>query len=124
MLNHGMFVPHIYRIDNASRSFVMEYVHGLKMKDWLRSNASNPEQQREMIRQMGRVVQQLHSYGIIHGDLTTSNMLVREGRIWLIDFGLAYIRNTAEDKAVDLYVLERAFVSTHPELEKEFEHFY
>lgn len=31
-----------------------------------------------------------------------------------IDFGLGYTKPLAEDKAVDLYVLERAFVSTHP----------
>ena len=37
----------------------------------------------------------------------------------LIDFGLSYIsRNAEEDKAVDLYVLERAFLSTHPNSEQ------
>jgi TP53 regulating kinase-like protein len=115
-LNHGMAVPHILRVDMPNRSFFMEYIHGLKLKDWLRSNASKPESQREMIGQMGRIIQQLHGYGIIHGDLTTSNMIVKDERIFLIDFGLSYIKNSAEDKAVDLYVLERAFVSTHPEL--------
>lgn len=32
----------------------------------------------------------------------------------LIDFGLSSITPLAEDRAVDLYVLERAFASTHP----------
>lgn len=32
----------------------------------------------------------------------------------MIDFGLASVSTLAEDKAVDLYVLERAFASTHP----------
>lgn len=41
-LNHGMCVPRIYRIDNSTHSFFMEYVHGLKMKDWLRTNSTNP----------------------------------------------------------------------------------
>jgi tRNA A-37 threonylcarbamoyl transferase component Bud32 len=35
----------------------------------------------------------------------------------LIDFGLAYTSSLTEDKAVDLYVLERAFASTHPDSE-------
>lgn len=35
----------------------------------------------------------------------------------LIDFGLSNAKATAEDKAVDLYVLERAFASTHPKSE-------
>lgn len=38
----------------------------------------------------------------------------------LIDFGLAYNSNLIEDKAVDLYVLERAFSSTHPDSEPLF----
>lgn len=51
-------------------------------------------------------------------------MIVKEGRIFLVDFGLSHIKNLAESKAVDLYVLERAFVSTHPQLEGEFGVFY
>lgn len=43
-------------------------------------------------------------------------MIVKKGRIYLIDFGLSHIKNMAESKAVDLYVLERAFISTHPHL--------
>lgn len=60
----------------------------------------------------------MHKTDIIHGDLTTSNMLLRSSLdIVLIDFGLSYISTLIEDKAVDLYVLERAIGSTHPEPE-------
>jgi tRNA A-37 threonylcarbamoyl transferase component Bud32 len=38
----------------------------------------------------------------------------------LIDFGLSYVSTLVEDKAVDLYVLERAFASTHPDSEPLF----
>ena len=37
-----------------------------------------------------------------------------------MDFGLAYQSSLVEDKAVDLYVLERAFSSTHPDSEPLF----
>lgn len=57
---------------------------------------------------------------MIHGDLTTSNMIYKDGYIFLIDFGLSHVKNSIEDRAVDLYVLERAFISTHPQLEKLF----
>jgi TP53 regulating kinase-like protein len=51
----------------------------------------------------------------VHGDLTTSNLLrSAAGGVVLIDFGLSAPTASAEDKAVDLYVLERAFESTHP----------
>ena len=67
---------------------------------------------------LGRLINRLHEIGIIHGDLTTSNMIYNENNIGLLDFGLSYTKSSAEDKAVDLYVLERAFISTHPQLEK------
>lgn len=60
----------------------------------------------------------LHDGGLVHGDLTTSNMLLRDGdgQLVLIDFGLAFNSTLAEDKAVDLYVLERAITSAHASL--------
>ena len=67
---------------------------------------------------IGRSIGQMHAIDVIHGDLTTSNMLLRSSSppsIVLIDFGLSYVSNLVEDKAVDLYVLERALASTHPE---------
>lgn len=92
---------------------------------------------------IGRAVGRLHEAGVVHGDLTTSNLMLRpqgakkvhgeagelpdsgerdelEGEIVLIDFGLAAQSVQEEDKAVDLYVLERAFGSTHPEAEEGF----
>ena len=68
---------------------------------------------------IGRAVGKLHANNIIHGDLTTSNMLYLQesATLVLIDFGLSYVDSNTEDKAVDLYVLERALVSTHAELE-------
>lgn len=100
---------------------------------------------------IGRAVGRMHEVGVVHGDLTTSNMMLRpclqmpmgngslatngvdggggdagsgggcwEGEIVLIDFGLAAQSSQDEDRAVDLYVLERAFGSTHPEAEEGF----
>ena len=71
---------------------------------------------------IGTSIGSMHCCDIIHGDLTTSNMLLRYGTppaIVLIDFGLSYISTLTEDKAVDLYVLERALASTHPESESK-----
>jgi len=83
---------------------------------------------------MGIEIAKMHNVSIIHGDLTTSNMMLRRrlfplepsnselpSEILLIDFGLTSTSGLAEDKAVDLYVLERAFASTHPDSEHLFE---
>lgn len=69
----------------------------------------------------------MHDEDVIHGDLTTSNMLLScsrdnaEPNLVLIDFGLSYISALPEDKGVDLFVLEKAFLSTHPNTELLFE---
>ncbi len=91
-----------------------------------------------LLRRMGAAVGSLHRVGIVHGDLTTSNLMLRtapgtdetgetdgteanlDGDVVLIDFGLASQSSSDEDRAVDLYVLERAFGSTHPRVEALF----
>ncbi|GFZ50708.1 Atypical serine/threonine protein kinase BUD32 [Saitozyma sp. JCM 24511] len=77
--------------------------------------------QEHLMKSMGAALASLHLTTIIHGDLTTSNMMVRltpgssePYEVVLIDFGLASTAQYAENYAVDLYVLERAFASTHP----------
>eukprot|EP00796_Vickermania_ingenoplastis_P003836 gene3836-2716_t len=88
----------------------------------------------QLLEGIGEVVGLLHNQGMVHGDLTTSNFLYveSEGRagmehatadvparsgLVVIDFGLITDKGTPEDRAVDLYVLLRAFSSTHPALE-------
>lgn len=73
---------------------------------------------------IGRAIAKLHAADIVHGDLTTSNVMIRSGstnsnienndNVVIIDFGLSSVQAVPEDKAVDLYVLERAFLATHP----------
>lgn len=69
----------------------------------------------DVIKKMGETVAKIHNNHLVHGDLTTSNFLLNESQqIVVIDWGLSFVSEKAEDKAVDLYVLERAFNSTHP----------
>ncbi|XP_023343916.1 TP53-regulating kinase [Eurytemora carolleeae] len=71
---------------------------------------------------IGTMVAKLHAGGLIHGDITTSNIMVHaQGNLFFIDFGLSFQDGVAEDKGVDLYVLERAFISTHPNTEELFQ---
>lgn len=68
---------------------------------------------KEVLVAVGKIVGNMHRAGIVHGDLTTSNVVVLEEGVGLIDFGLASQKAPVEDRAVDLYVLERALASTH-----------
>jgi len=54
----------------------------------------------------------IHGHGDISFGINTE--------ILLIDFGLAKSSESDEDRAVDLYVLERALSSTHPSLPETF----
>ncbi|KIR55101.1 BUD32 protein kinase [Cryptococcus gattii Ru294] len=91
----------------------------LVRKSWVKSILEH------LMRSIGAALARLHKTMIIHGDLTTSNMMVRltpggpgPYEIVLIDFGLSFQAQFPENYAVDLYVLERAFASTHPRSEK------
>lgn len=67
----------------------------------------------QMLNEVGELVGKLHLNDMVHGDLTTSNVMLDDGHPCLIDFGLGDHLSLAEDRAVDLYVLERAVNSTH-----------
>lgn len=76
---------------------------------------------------MGQILAKMHDEDVVHGDLTTSNILLvneedgKDGKLVLIDFGLSFTSALPEDKGVDMYVLEKAFLSTHPNTELLFE---
>ena len=93
----------------------------------VKSNATSLDKVSSLLplgREIGRILGTMHRNHTIHGDLTTSNLLLEgnpeDRRIALIDFGLGSYDESAEDKGVDLYVLERALLSTHPSTETLF----
>lgn len=87
----------------------MEYIEGTVLK-----NIINPK----LSEHAGELVGRLHSCGIVHGDLTTSNIMLREGKLFLIDFGLAFIDKSLEARGVDVHVLFQTFESTHEQHEE------
>ncbi len=89
----------------------MDFIRGEKLKDVF--NGMGDRERQEVCRKIGETVAALHSEGIVHGDLTTSNMLLSNGRLFLIDFGLSKLSKKTEDQAVDLFLLYEAFKSTH-----------
>lgn len=111
--------PTLYFVDSKAALIVMEKIDGLSVKEAIIQSLMPME---VLGRLLGEIIANLHSADIIHGDLTTSNILLRKDLPVLIDFGLASVSNSAEDRAVDLYVLERAINSTHPECGQQLFH--
>lgn len=168
LVREGVKVPGVLAVDWESPSpgdsdgrvtawLLMEWIDGLAVRAvlerweaWMKqlqrdadtyaAKAKEEEERvRDLMRRIGRSVGSMHKAGVVHGDLTTSNLILRpltpgqstevagqgspsmDGEIVLIDFGLAGQSVHEEDRAVDLYVLERAFGSTHPRTEGFFE---
>jgi Kae1-associated kinase Bud32 len=108
-------VPRILSSDDTF-SFTMEFVAGKPLKDVLTTKTY-----KNYCSQLGESIAIMHDLDIIHGDLTTSNVIVRNDECVLIDFGLSFVSQKIEDKAVDLHLLRRALESKHPEIwEKSF----
>ncbi|KAI2623738.1 tyrosine protein kinase [Xylaria nigripes] len=158
----GVSVPVVYAVDESAGWLMMEWVSGgpvrAAISEWLRRRRETERAEgragdaiidgtREadaylvaLLQRIGAAVGRMHKIGIVHGDLTTSNMMLKpcekgeepanghdvendgllDGEIVIIDFGLASQSTSVEDRAVDLYVLERAFASTHPRAENLF----
>lgn len=98
-------------IDVSENKIVMQFIDGKTVKEFFYS--ANEEEVAKVSQQIGRIIGLLHSNGIIHGDLTTSNMLMKDGKIFLIDFGLGEFSRRIEDQGVDLNLFEEAIMATH-----------
>jgi len=107
----GVSVPTLYDVDLLGGVITMEYVKGRRVKDIL-NTLPEPERKNLCIL-IGKSIALLHNHDIIHGDITTSNMIIADGRVTFIDFGLGSKSIELEAKGVDLHVLMEAFESTH-----------
>ncbi len=103
--------PLVHDIDDVHMSIVMEFLDGNLLRNTLDSISKG--EQKSIMHEIGRIVGVIHNKDIIHGDLTTSNMIEKNGKVFFIDFGLGFISTKVEDKAVDLHVLRQALESKH-----------
>ena len=103
--------PKIKKIDEKSKEILMDFVDGKRLSDSLDDFSLNI--QKKICEKIGKNVAKLHGSKIIHGDLTTSNMILAKDKIFFIDFGLGFISHKIEDKAVDLHLFKEALEARH-----------
>jgi TP53 regulating kinase-like protein len=109
---YGINVPEVFEINFESSTIIMQFIQGEKLKDLMKS--LNPDKKQKLFKDVGKQIAILHIHGHIHGDITTSNMIVTsEENVFLIDFGLHEYSDTIEDKSVDLHLLKRVLISSH-----------
>jgi TP53 regulating kinase-like protein len=114
----GVPTPTIFMVDVAEANIIMDFVNGKQIKQVLKD--LHPEERLRLSRHIGGLIGRLHKHGIIHGDLTTSNMILTPyGKVVLVDFGLSERSTELETKGVDLHLMKRAFQSTHYKYARE-----
>ncbi|MBL7160507.1 MAG: Kae1-associated serine/threonine protein kinase [Candidatus Aenigmarchaeota archaeon] len=111
----GINVPTVF--DVQGDDIIMEFIRGKRIKEFLRT--ARKKERAEACEKIGAAAAALHEAGIMHGDLTTSNMLLSKGELMLIDFGLARTSSRVEDHAVDLILLFEALKAGHYPILKE-----
>lgn len=114
----GVPTPTVYMVDVADATIIMEFIEGKQVKQIL--DDLSAEERSSLCRHIGSLIGSLHNRGIVHGDLTTSNMiLTSQQRVVLMDFGLSELSEELEAKGVDLHLMKRALQSTHYRHAKE-----
>ncbi|MCS7097597.1 MAG: KEOPS complex kinase/ATPase Bud32 [Candidatus Methanomethyliaceae archaeon] len=107
----GVPTPIVYDVNLDEAEIIMSYIPGPPLKNVLPN--LNDRKLKELFIEVGRLVGILHKGGIVHGDLTTSNMLLQDDRIFFIDFGLSEYTCDIEARGVDIHLMRRALESSH-----------
>ncbi len=105
----GVLTPTIYAV--LHNDIIMEYINGPTLKKYLEN--VNKKEALNLCYRFGKEIAKLHNASIIHGDLTTSNVILDNDNLIFFDFGLGYISQKDEDKATDLLVLKKIFLASH-----------
>ncbi|GAB6033079.1 TP53 regulating kinase [Chamberlinius hualienensis] len=114
----GIKTPAVYFVDLNSNRLWLEYIKdSVTVKEYVEK--SSEDSLNQLAETLGYILAKMHKCDVIHGDLTTSNILLCPPYntvkcVTLIDFGLSHLDSSTEDKGVDLYVLKRAYISSHP----------
>ena len=145
----GVDAPLLFYSDTKKHELFLEWIDGPTVKKWLLDGpaivkvtrneppdapAPLPKWAESVAYAIGEAIAKIHNINLVHGDLTTSNMMLRGGYLYesvvtspiqppqlvLLDFGLSSAAGSTEEKGVDLYVLERALLSTHTKIASSF----
>ncbi len=119
----GVKTPVVYDIDRNDGTIIMEKIIGTPVKEIFEgsknSKTSDFPPVKDLCKKIGENLAKLHNCRIIHGDLTSSNMILQKEDVVFIDFGLGMISDLVEDKGVDLLVFKKAISSIHHGISEE-----
>jgi Kae1-associated kinase Bud32 len=114
-LNKMQFpAPQLHDYCDKRMSITMDFVAGETLREVLK-NPARKDDYLHLAEQLGKGIGKLHKNDLVHGDLTTANIIEdkQTKTLKFIDFGLSSFSNTKEDRAVDLHLLDRNLESAH-----------
>ena len=106
----GIPTPLIFFVNLEKSSIIMQEIPGKPIHDLSKSKIII------LSKEIGRLVGLLHKNGIMHGDLTTSNFILFQNIVYVIDFGLSQHTTKPEDHAVDLRLIKEILNSAHAQI--------
>ena len=108
----GVPTPAVYSVDLEKHTILMDFIPGTQFKQ-LAGQISHSNLI-SLSHRFGKLIAILHEGNVVHGDPTTSNVIVDDkSRMWIIDFGLSEMNASTEMKGVDLHLIHRALETTH-----------
>ena len=118
----GINVPQVLATSDKRQAtsefeIYLQFIKGDRLSETL--NSYPEKKQFQIMQQLGEQVATLHKNNIIHGDLTTSNLIfshkpqATSHKLFIIDFGLSFVSTKIEDKAVDLHLIKQALEAKH-----------
>jgi len=111
-------IPELVYSNEDFGILIMEYINGDRLSDILENL-----DYRDILYKLGEIVGKVHKEGIVHGDLTTSNIIFFNNDLYLIDFGLSFFSNRIEDYATDLHLFKESLKSRHWKIANSFDDF-
>jgi len=111
-------VPKIFKVNDKNYEIKMDFIDGKILS--MNLDKLPLQKSLKICEKIGKNMARIHDLDLIHGDLTTSNMILNKEEIFFIDFGLGFHSKRIEDKAVDLHLLKQALESKHFKNFKEY----
>ena len=106
----GIPTPLVYFVNLEKASIIMQEIPGKPVHDLPESKIIG------LSKEIGKLVAMLHKNGVMHGDLTTSNFILFQNIVFVIDFGLSQNTIKPEDHAVDLRLIKEILNSAHAKI--------
>ncbi|MGC9079505.1 MAG: KEOPS complex kinase/ATPase Bud32 [Nanopusillaceae archaeon] len=115
-LKNVINIPELIYYDDENGIIIMEYIDGYKLSEYLEKLDYE-----KILYEIGKNIGLIHKNKIVHGDITTGNIIYKNGKIYFIDFGLSFFSNRIEDFAVDLHLFKETFGSNHWRISDKFD---